>query len=35
VLARCGGTLTAGGMVRVRLVEADRATGRIAFEATP
>jgi exoribonuclease R len=33
VLARCTGPLTAGGAARVRLVEADPATGRIAFSA--
>ena len=33
VLARCTGSLRAGEMVRVELVEADPATGRIAFRA--
>ncbi len=33
VLARCTGTLRLGEPVRVRLVEADPATGRIAFAA--
>jgi hypothetical protein len=31
VLARCAGDLTAGAVVRVRLTEADPATGRIEF----
>ncbi len=33
VLARCTGPLTAGALVRVRLTEADPATGRIEFAA--
>lgn len=33
VLARCTGRLTAGASVRVRLTEADPATGRIMFTA--
>jgi exoribonuclease R len=33
VLARCTGTLSAGRTAQVRLVEADPATGRIAFTA--
>jgi exoribonuclease R len=33
VLARCTGDLTAGAVVRVRLMEADPATGRIEFAA--
>ena len=33
VLAPCTGPLTAGGSARVRLVEAEPATGRIAFSA--
>ncbi|TQM10779.1 RNB domain-containing ribonuclease [Pseudonocardia kunmingensis] len=35
VLARCTGDLTAGALVRVRLQEADPATGRIEFAAGP
>jgi exoribonuclease R len=34
VLARCTGPLTAGASVRVRLTEADPATGRIEFAAS-
>jgi exoribonuclease R len=33
VLARCTGSLTAGAVVRVRLTEANPATGRIEFSA--
>jgi hypothetical protein len=33
VLARCAGVPRAGEVVRVELVEADPATGRIAFRA--
>jgi exoribonuclease R len=33
VLARCTGVPRAGAVVRVRLVEADPAAGRIAFSA--
>jgi hypothetical protein len=33
VLARCTGRLEAGASVRVRLVAADTATGRIEFAA--
>jgi hypothetical protein len=33
VLARCTGDLTPGAVVRVRLTEADSATGRIGFAA--
>jgi len=33
VLARCTGPLRLGETARVRLVEADPATGRIAFAA--
>jgi exoribonuclease R len=35
VLARCTGPLTAGATARVRLAEADTATGRITFAAGP
>ena len=35
VLARCTGDLTAGAVVRVRLTEADPASGRIEFAAEP
>jgi exoribonuclease R len=35
VLARCTGDLTPGAVVRVRLTEADPATGRIEFAAAP
>jgi exoribonuclease R len=34
VLARCTGALTAGALVRVRLMETDPATGRIEFTAS-